>query len=60
MISDFKLRFLGSDYKSWKMMTGWRACGMLIFHLHRWNELKVIPLACNSRTKMYVPITRFG
>ena len=40
-------------------MTGWRACGMLTFHLHRWNELKVIPLACNSGTKMYVPMHPF-
>ena len=41
-------------------MTGWHACGMLAFPSHRWNELIVIPLACNSRTKMYVPVTRFG
>ena len=51
-ISDFRPRFLRNDYKSWKVMTGWHACGMLaFFHWHRWNELKVIPLACNPRTR---------
>jgi len=41
MISDFKLRFLGNDYTSWKIMTSWRAYGMLAFHPYRWNQLKV-------------------
>ena len=50
-ISEFQPRFLRNDYKSWKVMTGWHACGMLAFHWHRWNELKVIPLACNPRTR---------
>jgi len=50
-ISDFQPRFLRNDYKSWKVMTGWHACGMLAFHWHHWNELKVIPLACNPRTR---------
>jgi len=50
-ISDFRPRFLRNDYKSWKIMTGWHACGMLAFHWHRWNELKVIPLARNPRTR---------
>jgi len=36
-ISDFKPWFLGNDYKSWKIMTGWRAYGMLAFHPYRWN-----------------------
>jgi len=37
--------------KSWQV--AWHACGMLAFHLYRcrWNQLKVIPLACTSRTK---------
>jgi len=34
-ISDFRPRFLGNDYKSWKVMTGWRAYGMLAFHPYR-------------------------
>jgi len=50
-ISDFRNRFLRNDYISWKVMTGWTACGMLTFHWRRWNELKVIPLACNPRTR---------
>ena len=50
-ISNFRPRFLRNDYKSWKVMTGWHACGMLAFHWHRWNELKMIPLACNPRTR---------
>jgi len=50
-ISDFRNRFLLNDYKSWKVMTGSSACGMLAFHWHRWNELKVIPLACSPRTR---------
>jgi len=32
-------------------MTGWHACGMLVFHPYRWNQLKVIPLACTARTE---------
>jgi len=32
-------------------MTGCHACGMLAFHLYRWNQLEVIPLACTARTK---------
>jgi len=39
-ISDSRPRFLGNDCKSWKVMTGWRACGMLAFHPYRWNQLK--------------------
>ena len=50
-ISDFRNRFLRNDYKSWKVMTDWTACEMLTFHWHRWNELKVIPLACSPRTR---------
>jgi len=50
-ISDFWNRFLRNDYKSWKVMTGWHACGMFTFHWHRWNKLKVIPLACSPRTR---------
>ena len=50
-ISDLRPRFLRNDYKSWKVMTGWHACVMLAFQWHRWNELKVIPLACNPRTR---------
>ena len=49
--SDFRPRFLRNEYKSRKVMTGWHACGMLAFHPYRWNQLKVIPLACTSRTK---------
>jgi len=45
-ISDLKPRFLRNDYKSWKIMTGWHAYGMLAFHPYRWNQLKVIPVAC--------------
>ena len=52
-IYDFRNRFLRNDYKSWKVMTGWSPCGMLAFHWHRRNELKVIPLACSPRTSMY-------
>jgi len=48
-ISDFRPRFLWNDYKSWKVMTGWTACGMLTFHWHHRNELKVIPLTCSPR-----------
>ena len=44
-------RFLWNDYKSWKMMTGWRAYGMLAFHPYRWNQLKVIPLDSRVRTQ---------
>ena len=33
-----------------KSMTGWHAYGMLAFHPYRWNQLKVIPLACRART----------
>jgi len=33
------------------MMTGWRAYGMLAFHLHNWNQLKVIRLASRLRTR---------
>jgi len=29
----------------------WRAYGMLAFHMYRWNQLKVIPLACTVRTR---------
>ena len=29
--SDFRSRFLRNDYKPWKVMTGWRAYGMLTF-----------------------------
>jgi len=50
-ICDFRPRLLRNDYKSRKVMTGWTACGMLTFHWHRWNELKVIPLACSPRTR---------
>ena len=50
-ISDFRSRFLLNDYKSWKVMTGWTTCGMLASQWHRWNELKMIPLACSSRTR---------
>jgi len=32
-------------------MTGWRTYGMLTFHQCRWNQLKVIPVACTARTK---------
>ena len=32
-------------------MTGWPAYGMLAFHLYRWNQLKVIPMACRLRTR---------
>jgi len=32
-------------------MTGWRAYGMLAFHLYRWNQLKVIPLDSRVRTQ---------
>jgi len=29
----------------------WHAYGMLAFHMYRWNQLKVIPLACTVRTR---------
>jgi len=29
----------------------WPAYGMLAFHLYRWNQLKVIPVACTARTR---------
>jgi len=32
-------------------MTSWPAYGMLAFHLHRWNQLRFIPLACRLRTR---------
>jgi len=49
--SDFRPRYLRNDYKSSKVTTGWRAYGMLAFHLYRWNHLKVIPMACRTRTR---------
>ena len=55
-ISDFKPRFLGNDYKSWKIMTGWRAYEMLAFHPYRRNQLKVIPLASRLRTRKDCPM----
>jgi len=37
------------------------AChGMLAFHPYRWNQLKVIPVACIVRTRMYFPMHRFA
>jgi len=38
MTSDFRPWFLRNDYKSWKVMTGWRAYGMLAFHPYCWLE----------------------
>jgi len=35
-------------------MTGWRACGMLAFHLYRWNKVKVIRLASRLRMRKNV------
>jgi len=32
-------------------MTGWHTYGMLAFHLYRWNQLEVIPLACRAHTR---------
>jgi len=49
--SDFRPRFLRNDNKSGKVMTGWHAYGMLAFHLYRWNQLKVILLACRARIR---------
>jgi len=40
-----------NDYKSWKLMTGWRAYGMLAFHPYHWNQLKVICLASMLRMR---------
>jgi len=54
-ISDFGPRFLGNDYKSWKVMTGWPAYGMLAFHPNHRNQLKVIRLASMLRTKKDFP-----
>jgi len=45
------MRFLKNDYKSWKIMTGWRAYRMLAFHPYRWNQLKDIPLDSRVRTQ---------
>jgi len=53
--SDFRPRYLGNDYKSRKVMTGWPAYRMLAFHLYPWNQLKVIPLACRLRTRNDIP-----
>jgi len=33
-----------------KFKTNWPANGMLTFHFHRWNQLKVIPLDSRLRT----------
>jgi len=49
--SDFRPRYLRNDYKSRKVTTGWRTYGMLTFHLYRWNQLKMIPLACRARIR---------
>jgi len=53
--SDFRPQYLQNDYKSWKVMTGWPAYGMLAFHLYPWNQLKVIPLACRLHTRNDIP-----
>jgi len=53
--SDFRPQFLRNDYKSRKVTTDWHAYGMLAFHLYRWNQLKVIPLACRLRTRNDIP-----
>jgi len=37
--SHFRPRYLRNDYKSRKVMTGWRAYVMLAFHLYPWNQL---------------------
>ena len=55
-VGDFRQRFPTSGINFSEMITnlgksGWTACGMLTLHWHRWNELKVIPLACNPRTR---------
>jgi len=60
IISDFRPRFLGNDYTSWNMMTGWRAYGMLAFHPYRWNQLKVIRLASRLRIRKDFPMRRFA
>ena len=36
-------------------MTGWRAYGMLAFHPHHCNQLKVIPLDSRVRTRKDFP-----
>jgi len=51
MTSDFKPRYLRNDYKSGKVTTGWKTYEMLTFHLYRWNQLKVIPMACTARAR---------
>jgi len=50
-ISDFRPRFLGNDYKSWKWWQVGAPYGMLAFHLYRWNLLKFIRLASRLRTR---------
>jgi len=49
--SDFRPRCLRDDYKSRKVKTGWRTYGMLTFHYYRWNQVKVIHVACTARTR---------
>jgi len=35
----------------WKFITKWSLYGMSSFHFYRWNQFKVIPLACTLRTR---------
>ena len=40
--------------KSWQVDSP-TECSMLAFHLYRWNQLKVISLACRLRTRNDIP-----
>jgi len=35
-----------------KAITKWCLCGLSSFHFYRWNQFKVIPLACTLRTNL--------
>jgi len=45
--SDFRPRYMRNEYKLRKVMTGWHAYRMLVFHL---ESTQIISLACRVRT----------
>ena len=52
ILNDFRLQAaISAKWLQIAETLNWRAYRMLAFHLYRWNQLKVIPLACTAHTR---------
>jgi len=58
--SDFRRPELPNDIDRWKLTAKWSLYRMSPFHSYRWDQRKVIPVACTARIRSAVSNSRSG